>query len=145
MEWLIAAAVGFVVLFVWRSQSKKGNRDVASVLATALRNNVIYAISNDYDAKRIAKTWVQQAPPRFGHESIGGVKVHSTAIGEAFFILASRIRLNAPPHIKYEKASVAFLLLLTERGEVNQSMTSLDDECRGDAARAVADAGGFGD
>lgn len=143
MEWVILAAVAVGALLWWKSSSKKGERNVAAVLANALRNNQIRAISNDGDAQRIAVAWVNEAPPRFNHGSVGGIEIRSTSIGEAFFILSSRIEKNRPPHIDYEKACVAFLLLLTDRENVAAHMTAFDGECRTAAARAVADTGGF--
>jgi hypothetical protein len=144
MEWIIVAAVAVAVFLLWKANSTKGSRNVAAVLAHALRNNHMRAISNDYDARRIAKAWVDEDPPRFNHRSIGGMQIRSTAIGEAFFILASRIDRNRPPHINYEMACVAFLFLLTDRENVAAHMTAFDYECRAHAARATANAGGFG-
>jgi hypothetical protein len=128
MEWIIVAAVAVALFLQWKGNLTKGSRNVAVVLANALRNNHMRVISNDYDARRIARARVNEDPPRFNHRSIGGVEIRSTAIDEAFFIPASRIDRNHPPHINYEMGCVAFLLLLTDRENVAAytSVVSID-------------------
>lgn len=122
--------------------SGSGRRnEVIALIALALRNNPIREISNDYDAKRIATAWVSEQPPQFMHESIGGMTLQTTAIGEAFFLLASRLNMNFyQTHSLYEEGAITYLLALSQSQNVANRMTALDAECLRDAALALRDA-----
>jgi hypothetical protein len=128
-------------LFSWLSGKSAAHREVTALVAMALRQNLERSISNDYDAKRIATSWTDERPPRFQHDGIGGSRLTSTAMGEAFFLLQSRISSNEASQCAYEIAALKYLIVLSFREKLDTRLTGLDVEARASASQTLLDIG----
>lgn len=149
MAWAFLVGALILTWVIWQNSNTSPHRksgsgqrnEVKVLLALALRKNPLLQISNDYEADRVATIWITERPPQFLHDSIGENTLQTSAIGEAFFLLASRLGRNLDqPHVLYEEGAITYLLALSQTEHFAGKMTALDWECLRDAACALNDA-----
>jgi hypothetical protein len=129
--WLFLGLFFLAAWTLWQESKNNKSCPVTDLIVMALKTNAMRAITTDYDAKRIAQVWIKEASPiKFEHKLIGGITARSTPLGEAMFLVASRLGRNIKPHTMYEEAVLGWLILLTEKGELAGSLTAIDLEMR---------------